>query len=57
MNLRRQTCLSTASTKPATVSASAWAAHFDCGRAYIGRLEAEGMIQWQGGGSPEIPAA
>jgi hypothetical protein len=38
------------STKPATVSASALAQHLDCGRTYIGKLEAEGVIQWQGDG-------
>jgi hypothetical protein len=29
----------------ATVSASALALHLDCSRAYIGKLEAEGVIQ------------
>ena len=38
------------STKPATVSASALAVHLDCSRAYIGKLEAEGVIQRQGDG-------
>ena len=38
------------STKPATVSASALAQHLDCSRTYIGKLEAEGVIQRQGGG-------
>jgi len=32
----------------ATVSASALAAHLDCSRAYIGKLEAEGVIRRQG---------
>ena len=32
----------------ATVSASALALHFDCTRTYIGKLEAEGVIQRQG---------
>jgi hypothetical protein len=40
------------SRKPATVSASALALHLDCSRAYIGKLEAEGVIQRHGGGFP-----
>jgi hypothetical protein len=40
------------STKPATVSASALAQHLDCSRTYIGKLEAEGVIQRQGDGFP-----
>jgi hypothetical protein len=36
----------------ATVSASAFALHLDCSRAYIGRLEADGVIQRQGDGFP-----
>src|SRR5262245_59902878 len=36
----------------ATVSASALALHLDCSRTYIGKLEAEGVIQRQGGGFP-----
>src|SRR3954466_12659077 len=40
------------SRKPATVSASALALHLDCSRAYIGELEAEGVIQRQGDGFP-----
>jgi hypothetical protein len=32
----------------ATVSASALARHLDCSRTYIGKLEAEGLIQRQG---------
>jgi phage terminase Nu1 subunit (DNA packaging protein) len=35
-----------------TVRASALAQHLDCSRAYIGKLEAEGVIQRQGGGFP-----
>ena len=35
------------SAKPATVSASALALHLDCSRTYIGKLEAEGVIQRQ----------
>jgi hypothetical protein len=31
-----------------TVSASALALHLDCSRAYIGKLEADGVIQRQG---------
>ena len=33
------------SAKPATASASALAQHLDCTRTYIGKLEAEGVIQ------------
>ena len=40
------------SRKPATVSASALARHLDCSRTYIGKLEAEGVIQRQGDGFP-----
>ena len=40
------------SRKPATVSASALALHLDCSRTYIGKLEAEGVIQRQGSGFP-----
>ena len=36
----------------ATVSASAPALHLDCSRTYIGKLEAEGVIQRQGDGFP-----
>ena len=39
-------------TEPATVSASALAQPLDCSRAYIGYLEAEGVIQRQGGNFP-----
>ena len=39
-----------------TVSASALAAHLDCTRTYIGKLEAEGVIQRQGGGFPLDPS-
>jgi hypothetical protein len=42
----------TRSRKPATVSASALAQHFDCSRAYLGKLEADGVIQRQGNGFP-----
>jgi hypothetical protein len=38
--------------KPATVSASALAVHIDCSRQYIGKLEAEGVIQRRGNGFP-----
>src|SRR5436190_22530881 len=34
----------------AAVSASALAEHLDCSRTYIGKLEAEGVIQRQGDG-------
>jgi phage terminase Nu1 subunit (DNA packaging protein) len=40
------------SRKPATVSASALAPHLDCSRTYIGKLEADGVIQRQGDGFP-----
>jgi hypothetical protein len=40
------------SRKAATVSASARAQHLDCSRTYIGKLEAEGVIQRQGDGFP-----
>src|SRR5258705_6688232 len=40
------------SKKPATVSASALAVHFDCSRTYVAKLEAEGVIQRQGDGFP-----
>jgi hypothetical protein len=33
------------SRKPATASASALALHLDCSRTYIGKLEAEGVIE------------
>ena len=36
----------------ATVSASALALHLDCSRTYIGKLEADGVIQRQGDGFP-----
>jgi hypothetical protein len=39
------------SRKPA-IGASALALHLDCSRTYIGKLEAEGVIQQQGGGFP-----
>jgi hypothetical protein len=38
------------SRKAVTVSASAMAQHLDCSRTYIGKLEAEGVIQRQGDG-------
>ena len=40
------------SRKAATVSASALALHLGCSRAYIGKLEAEGVIERQGDGFP-----
>jgi rhamnose utilization protein RhaD (predicted bifunctional aldolase and dehydrogenase) len=40
------------SAKRATVSASVLALHLDCSRTYIGKLEAEGVIQRQGDGFP-----
>jgi hypothetical protein len=36
--------------EPASVSASTLALHLDCSRTYIGKLEAEGVIQRQGDG-------
>ena len=36
----------------ATVSASALAQHLDCSRTYIGKLEAEGVLERKGGGYP-----
>src|SRR5580704_13261131 len=39
-------------SKPASVSASALALHLDCSRTFIGKLEAEGVIQRQGDGFP-----
>ena len=44
------------SSKPAIVSASALALHLDCSRTYIGKLEAEGVIQRQGDGFPLDPS-
>ena len=40
------------SRMPATVSARHWRGTLDCSRAYIGRLDAEGVIQQQGDGFP-----
>ena len=40
------------SRRPATVSASALTLHLDCSWTYIGKLEAEGVIQQQGNGFP-----
>jgi hypothetical protein len=40
------------SRRPATVSASALALHLDCSRTYIGKLEAEGLLQRLGDGFP-----
>jgi hypothetical protein len=40
------------SRKPVTVSAAALALKLDCSRTYIGKLEAEGVIQRQGDGFP-----
>ena len=39
-------------SKPASVSASALALQLDCSRTYIGKLEAEGVIQRHGDGFP-----
>ena len=40
------------SRKPATVSTSALAAHLDCSRSYVGKLEAEGVLHRYGDGFP-----
>jgi hypothetical protein len=40
----------TSVAKSAPVSASALALHLDCSRTYIGKLEADGVIQQQGDG-------
>ena len=40
------------SRKPETAGASALAQHLDCSRTYIGKLEADGVIQRQGDGFP-----
>jgi hypothetical protein len=40
------------SRKPASVRASALAQHLDCRRTYIGKIEAEGLIQRKGDGFP-----
>ena len=37
-------------------SPSALAQHLDCSRAYLGKLEAEGVIQRKGGGFPVDPS-
>ena len=38
--------------RPLLVSASVLAQHLDCSRAYLDKLEAEGVIQHQGDGFP-----
>ena len=48
----RPTVAKPRSRKSATVSASALAQHLDCSRTYIGKLEAEGVIERQGDGFP-----
>ena len=40
------------SAKPVLVSASVLAQHLDCSRTYIGKVEAEGVIQRHGDGFP-----
>jgi hypothetical protein len=45
------------SRKPVTVSAAALALHLDCSRTYIGKLEAEAVIQRQGDGFPRTEIA
>jgi len=42
----------TVAKRAATVSASALALHLDCSRAYVGKLEAGGVIQRRGDGFP-----
>ena len=51
-DIDRPTVAKPRSRKSATVSASALALHLDCSRAYIGKLEAEGVIQRHGDGFP-----
>ena len=45
-------CPSVAKLVSETVSVSALALHLDCSRSYVGKLEAEGVIQRQGDGFP-----
>ena len=52
MIARRQGAVSTAIQQARDRQASALALHLDCSRAYIGKLEAEGVIQRQGGSFP-----
>jgi len=42
----------TVAKRAATVSASTLALHLDCSRAYVGKLEADGVIQRRGDGFP-----
>src|SRR3954451_23878546 len=44
------------SSKPPTVSASALALHIDCSRTYIGKLEAEGVIEKKSDGRYDLDA-
>jgi hypothetical protein len=44
------------SRKPATVGASALPTHLDYSRTYVGKLEAEDVIQRQGDGFPLDPS-
>jgi hypothetical protein len=53
---RPPVAFSTALQKARNPSASALALHLDCSRTYIGKLEAEGVIQRQGDGFPLIVA-
>jgi hypothetical protein len=43
------------SRRPSNVNASALGRHLDCSRTYIGKLEAEGVIQRQGDSFPLDP--
>jgi hypothetical protein len=42
----------TLAKRAATVNASALTLHLDCSRPYVGKLEADGVIQRQGDGFP-----
>jgi hypothetical protein len=44
------------SRKPVPVRASALPLHLDCSRAYLGKLEADGVVQRQGDGFPLDPS-
>ena len=50
MPVRRQACLSTAIQKARDRQRVGTGAHLDCTRQYIGKLEADGVIQRQGDG-------
>jgi hypothetical protein len=52
VGIDRQSVTKPVSRQAPTVSASALALHLDCSRAYIGKLEADGVVQRQGDGFP-----